>query len=173
MTAAKLVFCNAGPLMALAKLNRLDLLAKLYDKVRIPEAVYREVVTQGLARGAADARTVQLFCQRHEWPIIEASEDELAGIQPRSVLDAGEMEVLALAARDPDALVLIDDELARREARRLGLEVKGTLGVLVASFRQQLLSFADVELLIQQIAARPDIWIGARLCEGVLKGLER
>lgn len=159
--------------MALAKLNRLELLAKLYDKARIPEAVYREVVTQGLARGAADARTVQLFCQRHDWPIIEVPEELLAGFQPSSVLDAGETEVLALAAGDPGALVLIDDELARQEARRLGLEIKGTLGVLVSAFRQQVLTFEDVELLIQQIAARPDIWIGARLCEGVLKGLER
>ena len=79
--------------MALAMLNRLDLLAKLYGEVRIPEAVYREVVTQGLAQGAADARTVQLFCQRHDWPIMQVSEKLLAGLRPSSVLDAGEMEV--------------------------------------------------------------------------------
>ena len=47
-----IVLCNAGPLMALGKLNRLDLLAGLYGEVQIPRAVYNEVVTQGLARGA-------------------------------------------------------------------------------------------------------------------------
>lgn len=118
MTAARRIISNAGPLMALAKLNRLDLLAKLYQQVEAPVAVYREVVTE-----------------------------------------------------DPNARVLIDDDVARREARRLSIEVKGTLGVLVQAFRRKLLSLDETELLIQQIAARPDIWIGARLCEGVLNGL--
>jgi predicted nucleic acid-binding protein len=57
--------------------------------------------------------------------------------------------------------VLMDDEIARIEARHLGLRVYGTLGVLVRSFRRNLLSFDQVELLIREIAARPDIWIGA------------
>jgi predicted nucleic acid-binding protein len=46
------VLCNAGPLMALGKLNRLHVLADLFDQVQIPRAVYEEVVTQGLVRDA-------------------------------------------------------------------------------------------------------------------------
>jgi predicted nucleic acid-binding protein len=46
--------------------------------------------------------------------------------------------------------------------------VRGTLGILVQGYRQDLLSLAQVELLIHEIAARPDIWIAARLCEQVL-----
>ncbi len=137
MTASRRIIGNAGPLMALAKLNRLDLLAKLYDRVEIPRAVYREVVTQGLTLGAPDARVVQLFWEKHEWPIIEVSGDLLSGFQPRVVLDAGETEVLALAGENPSALFLIDDDLARQEARRLAVEVKGTLGVLVQAYRRQ------------------------------------
>ncbi len=159
--------------MALAKLNRLDLLAKLYDQVEIPKAVYREVVTQGLALGAPDAQVVQLFWENQKWPIIEVSGQLLSDFQPRVVLDAGETEVLALTAENPGALFLLDDDLARQEARRLGVEVKGTLGVMVQAFRRGVLTFEETELLIQLIAARPDIWIGARLCEGVLEGLEK
>ena len=166
------MICDAGPLIALAKLNRLELLAKVYDEVRVPSAVYREVVTQGLEHGAADARIMQLFWEQREWPITDVPEELLSSLQPSSILDAGEMEVLALASASPDALLLIDDELARREARRLGVDVKGTLGVLVTALRQEALTFQELEILIQQIVARPDIWIGARLCEGVLKGLE-
>jgi len=58
------VLCDAGPLIALAKLNRLDLLAELYEEVQTPRAVYGEVVVQGFARGAPDALTVRLFWQR-------------------------------------------------------------------------------------------------------------
>ncbi len=172
MTVPRRVIANAGPLMALAKLNRLDLLARLYHQVEIPAAVYREVVTQGVARGAPDARIVQLFWEQHGWPITEVPRKLLSAFQPRVVLDAGETEVLALAEEDPEALFLIDDDLARQEARRRAVEVKGTLGVLVQAFRRQILTLDETELLIQQIAARPDIWIGARLCEGVLENLE-
>lgn len=173
MTATRRIISNAGPLMALAKLNRLDLLANLYAEVEAPAAVYREVVTQGLARGAPDARIVQLYWERRGWPIIEVPERLLADFHSSVVLDAGEIEVLALASDDTNAMVLIDDDLARREARRLEVEAKGTLGVLVQAFRRKLVSFEETELLIQQIAARPDIWISTRLCEGVLNGLEK
>lgn len=166
------VLCNAGPLIALGKLNRLTLLADLYSTVQIPRAVYDEVVTKGLGRGAPDALTVRLFWQRQGWPVVDVPAAVLAVYAPPVTLGPGETQVLALAQTLTDPLVLIDDEVARAEARRLRLRVRGTLGVLVQAYRQQLLTLAETELLIQEIAARPDIWIGAKLCEQVLAGLK-
>ncbi len=45
-----IVLANAGPLIALGKLNRLELLPDLYHDVQITPAVYDEVVTQGVVR---------------------------------------------------------------------------------------------------------------------------
>jgi len=154
--------------MALGKLNRLDLLAKVYGGVCIPRAVYDEVVVRGLARGFYDALAVQLFWKQHESPIVDISESVLSGYRPSKILGVGESQVLALAKTLPDPLVLLDDELARAEAHRLNLRVKGTLGVLVDSHRQDHLPFDELELLVQEINARPDIWIGGRLCQSVL-----
>jgi predicted nucleic acid-binding protein len=162
------VLCNASPLVALGKLNRLDLLAGLFGKVQIPRAVYEEVVTQGLVRGAADALTVRLFWQRQQWPIVDVPQTVLSAYRPPVVLDPGETEVLALAQSLPDPLVLLDDEVARAEARRLRLRLCGTLGILVRAHRGGLLSLDQAELLIGEIAARSDIWIAARLCNEVL-----
>jgi len=155
----------------LGKLNRLDLLANLYGEVQIPRAVYDEVVTQGLARGAPDALTVRLFWQRQGWPVVNVPEAVVSSYTPPVILDPGEIEVLALAQTLKDPLVLLDDEVARTEARRLNLRVRGTLGILVHAYRDGLLSFDQIELLIREIAARPDIWIGAKLCEQVLASL--
>lgn len=165
------VLCNAGPLIALGKLNRLELLAELYGEVQVPRAVYAEAVTQGLALGAPDARTIRLFWQAKDWPIIKVTAATLTAYQPPVILDPGETEVLALAQTLPDALVLLDDETARAEARRLKLRVRGTLGVLTQAYRSKILSFPEVELLLQEMAARPDIWISAKLCEQVLQAL--
>jgi len=159
--------------MALGKLNRLDLLAGLFGQVQIPRAVYDEVVTQGLIRGAPDALTVRLFWQRQQWPIVDVPEALLSAYAPPVVLDPGETELLALAQSLADPLVLLDDEVARAEARRLKLRLCGTLGILVRACRKDLLSLDQAELLIREIAARPDIWIAARLCEQVLASLSK
>jgi hypothetical protein len=63
------VFCNAGPLIAFGKLNRLDLLAGVYPQAQIPEAVYREVVTKGTLRNEPDALIIRLFLRRSQWPV--------------------------------------------------------------------------------------------------------
>ena len=165
------VLSNAGPLIALGKLNRLELLAELYGQVRIPRAVYDEAVTRGLALGMPDAHTIRLFWRAKGWPIIEVAADTLTAYKPPVILDSGETEVLALAQTLPDTLVLLDDETARVEARRLTLRVRGTRGVLVQAYLAKTLSFPEVELLFQEIAARPDIWISARLCEQTLQAL--
>jgi predicted nucleic acid-binding protein len=167
------VLSNAGPLITLAKLNRLDLLETLYQQVQIPRAVYTEVVTQGLRYGAPDALLIKAFWQDHGWPIIEVPANQLANYTPSVILDRGETELLTLAQSVPNPLVLIDDEIARSEARRLQLRVHGTLGILVQAYQQGLLSLPQVKLLFQEIGARTDIWIAAKLCQQVFNSLPK
>ena len=90
-----------------------------------------------------------------------------------STLGPGETEVLALAQTLPNPLILVDDEVARTEARRLGLSLRGTVGVLVQAYRHGHLSYAQIDLLLQEIALRPDIWISAKLCQQVQDSLSK
>ena len=50
---------DATPLIYLATTDRLELLADLPEPCVLPEAVYEEVVTEGVSAGHADARRVQ------------------------------------------------------------------------------------------------------------------
>jgi predicted nucleic acid-binding protein len=156
----------------LGKLNRLELLAELYGEVQIPHAVYDEVVTCGLVKGASDALTVRLFWQRQEWPVVDVPPDVLSAYTPSVILDPGERAVLALAQTMRSPLLLLDDEVARSEARRLNLRLRGTLGILAQAYRKQVLALAQTELLIREISARRDIWISAKLCEQMLASLQ-
>lgn len=54
-------------------------------------------------------------------------------------LGAGETEVLALALESADAVVILDDKLARRVAQALGVRFTGTLGVLLDAKRAGLI----------------------------------
>ena len=171
MSPAQPIFCNAGPLMALGKLNRPDLLADLYPVVQIPDIVYTEVVINGLERGEPDAAVVRTFWRQQQWPVVSVPDAVLKAYQPLVALGIGEQAVLALAQATPGSLALLDDALARREARRLQVQSYGTLGILVRARQAGLLTRPQLARLIQDIAARPDIWISAALCRKVLATL--
>lgn len=118
---------NATPLIALAVLERLDLLPQIFDEIIVPTAVYEEVVTHGQARPGAVA------IAQADWLRI-ASPTAVPTIEPLLLgLDAGEMQVLLLAREIQPDWVLIDERQARRIARAMGVPVKGTLGILLAA----------------------------------------
>ena len=165
------VLCDSGPLIALAKVGRLRLLLDLWGVVHITAEVYEEAVTFGHAMGAPDALTIRLFCQKHNLPIITVAEDVLAAYHPPIKLDPGEHAIFAHARTLKDVLALVDDEDARTEGRRLGIPVRGTVGILVEAYRRALLKLPEIEFLLNELSARPDIWISSKLCEQVLRSL--
>jgi len=165
-----IVVTNSGPLMALAKLGLLHLLSQLYGKVDMPEAVYDEVVLSGRAQGYSDSLPVKLAIQRKQLVVkkVNKLKDEIAELP----LHRGEKQVLCLALESQADLVLLDDMLARNEARALGISVKGTLGVVVKAYRMGFLNLNEVHTIFDDIANRDDIWIAKELCRRVFDGLK-
>ncbi|WP_437911505.1 DUF3368 domain-containing protein [Sorangium sp. So ce302] len=118
------VLCNTSPLLYLHQLGRLDLLPDLYQRITIPKAVAHEL-REGMRLGHAVPRVEDL-----PWLAVEEVE-HASLLRLVADLDAGEREVLALAAGRPASLLLLDDGQARRYATMLGLTFTGTLGVLL------------------------------------------
>ncbi len=52
--------------------------------------------------------------------------------------------------------------------RARGLNVKGTLGVIIQAYHRGLLELNDAESIIEAIMSREDIWISEELCRRVL-----
>ncbi|KYF59033.1 hypothetical protein BE08_07160 [Sorangium cellulosum] len=126
------VLCNTSPLLYLHQLGRIDLLPALYQRITIPEAVAHEL-REGARLGHAVPRVEDLT-----WLAVEKVE-HAALLRLVTDLDAGEREVLALAAGRPASLLLLDDSHARRYATMLGLTFTGTLGVLLRAKQRGLL----------------------------------
>jgi predicted nucleic acid-binding protein len=68
------VVVNATPLIALALLDRLELLRQMFDEILVPAAVYEEVVVKGAGRPGADA------VGRADWLQVDGQRD--AGAEP-------------------------------------------------------------------------------------------
>ena len=128
--------CNAGPVIALAKIDRLSLLRELASSVLIPETVFHEV----LAKPGLDASRI-LSASRSFLNVRSSPETIDPSVQFASRhLDAGEQEVIALASSIPAPVtVVLDDAAGRRVASRLGLPLLGFVGLLLlAKQRQQI-----------------------------------
>ena len=161
------VVTNAGPLMALGKLGLLQLLHALYGLVLVPEEVHHEVVHRGLALGQPDAHAVQLAIARNEVKIVAVDDAEPLDEAIAISIDAGEIQAIQLGVREQADWILLDDLVAREMAQRLGLKVKGTLGILVDAYREALLTREEIELVFQAILDREDIWISRALIRRV------
>jgi predicted nucleic acid-binding protein len=123
------IIADSGPLISLARVELLSLLQGLFGVVRIPETVMREV-TQGAAEGRAGAADVRAAT----WiEVVRVDPVAMAGYE--LLVDAGEAAAIALAKAE-GGLLLMDDNRGRRLALRLGLAVKGTLGILVLAKRR-------------------------------------
>jgi len=124
-TPTQTVVSNSSPLIALASIGRLELLKSLFGEISIPQAVYEEVVVQG--QGEPGSKEVA----EANWIRTIPIKDRLAADLLQESLDLGESEAIVLGQELSARYVLLDDELARRKADRIGLPVAGTLAVLL------------------------------------------
>ena len=124
-----IIVADAGPLIALAKIEQLALLLALFAEVHLPAYVLHEAAGNILMAGAA---AVRAFADAHA-TIHDDSVDPI--VQRLCVeIDAGEAQAVALA-QSLHCGVLMDDLLGRGVAKRLGLPVIGVLGVLLQGKR--------------------------------------
>ena len=123
-----IVVSNSSPLIALCIVNSLDLLHALYGTIHIPEAVFHEVVIRGGGRPGATAVANTPWIVQHA-PANQQTVDQLLSVG----LDKGESEAIVLASELSASLLILDESAARTVARRRGLQVTGTLGVLIAA----------------------------------------
>lgn len=162
------VVSDSGPLTVLAKLNLLPLLAELYGRILIAESVYMEMVTVGLVRGYEDAARIRLFWSQMGWQPL-AIDAEVAVPSLRTVnLDRGEKDTLALALTLEHALMLMDESAGRAVARSHGVHVRGSLGVLIDAYRNQMINESDLRFYFAEIERRQDIWINRTLLQRLL-----
>jgi predicted nucleic acid-binding protein len=109
-----IVIVDTSVLIALEKIDLLQILCKIYKEIVLPEAVVREF------------GNINLECYSSR-----KVESTLVNLLIRDLnLGRGEAEVIALAYENKQR-ALIDDLKARKVAEDLGLSISGTIGVLL------------------------------------------
>lgn len=128
-----IVYCNTTPIIALASVDRLNLLPELFGQIRVPVAVMEECAVGG--------------------PVHVPPLSSMAWVVPGADEPVSHLSILMAQALTYRAdLVIIDERHGRRLAEYLGLNVTGTLGILVKAKSAGLIpSFrADAEKMREQ-----------------------
>lgn len=121
---------DSTPLIAFARIGRLQLLREIVDRLEVPEAVWEELVGARERSGAVEIL-------RADWIVVRA----VLNVPPTLLvtLDRGESEVIALAEQLRAEEVLLDERAARALALSRGLRVTGTIGLLVRAKERRLI----------------------------------
>ncbi len=129
----KTLVCDTGPLIALAKIQKIALLDELgFENILIPSRVLKELLGKIGEESCLIESALDSFIQVRKRDKVSEEIEKMV-----SRLDAGEQEVILLGTAIIDeVLLLIDDKAGRRVAKRLNLSVVGTPGMLLL-FKQQ------------------------------------
>jgi len=153
------IVVNTSPWIALSICGQISLLEKLYDDVYIPIGVRDEI----MAGGKEGIGVRELL--ESSWIKIERVFD-IEKIKLLYELEQGEAEVIILAREKGINQVLIDEKVARMQAKVLGLNVIGTLGLLLKAKKNGMLP--SIKLSIDKIL-ESGIWIKEDIIKGILK----
>ena len=164
----EVVISNSGPLIHLARMGRLNLLRQLFGTVAIPVGVKIEVVDRGNEEGAADAFLMESEI-RAGWSVIEEIDisDRIKEIAESMGIEIGETAAIMLARRK-NCMILLDDLAARRFA--IGLEVAGSIGVLIRSAKIRRLSKSEALDALDKLARV--MWLSVDVYEDARKTIE-
>ncbi len=124
-----IVVADSGPLIHLASVNQFSLLKRFFHTVHTIPLVYEEVVAQG--HGRAGDFEVRQALQDGSVLVDATADSALARRFIAANVSETDATVIACAVTRKATLLLADDTAVREMAKREGLAVMGTVGILV------------------------------------------
>jgi predicted nucleic acid-binding protein len=135
-----IVISDTTPLISLMKIGQLDLVHRMFGEIQIPEAVFMELVSN--RRFPEESRQIRECSFIKTAKVADAAAvDQLS----RSTgLDIGESEAIILSGFTKANLLLMDEVRGRSVAQQMGIPLMGTVGMLMAAYKEGLLSKNEI-----------------------------
>jgi predicted nucleic acid-binding protein len=159
------VVCDTSVLLHLTEADALPVLMRMGDIV-VPRAVVTEMTQY----------SPLWLTEKPSWIHVQSLTDpflkEAMAWRQAGLLDSGEAEAIALARQITAAWLLTDDAAARLFAQSLGIEVHGSLGVVLWAAAVRELSRTDAEAMLDRLA-ESSLWISARVLAEARRALRQ
>ncbi len=142
-----IIISDTTPIISLIKINRLDLLEKLFGEIIIPEAVFKELTTNTAFENEAEIVKKSSFLKISSVQNRKA----LELLQVISGLDEGESEAIILADELKSNVLVIDEKKGRKVAKKLGITITGTIGILIQAYNEKMISEIEIKSYLYQL----------------------
>lgn len=159
-----LIVSDATPIISLIKVDRLDLLETMFQVVMMPQAVHDELTRN--SRYSNEAAIVEQSSFLRVGTIKNLH--SVAMLRQADKLDAGESEAIVLSKEQSANVLLMDERRGRQIAKRLGINITGTIGILLQAYDEELLSGTDVLKCLERMQ-KSNIRLSKALIEQVEK----
>lgn len=147
----KLIVSDTGPVVHLKEANLLKLLQKV-GKIHIPKMVATEI--NELLPHWEKHRPEWIFIE----PLLPDETIQAESLFLSGLLDFGEAEAITLAKRLNPKWFLTDDTAARIFANSLGMEVHGSLGIVLWSAAVGHLNYMESKEALDKLS-KTSLWI--------------
>ena len=141
----RLIIADSGPLIIFAKSKRLSILSNMASQILVTNTVMRECTDDSNKPGTSIIR------KAFEDQVLSLINDvELSDELSKTILDDGEKSAIALAVSmsDQKPSILIDEVRGRDVARKNGLIVIGSSGILIAAKQLKLINNVE-EIIVE------------------------
>lgn len=142
-----IIISDTTPIISLIKAGHLVLLKLLFGEVLIPTAVFDELTSNRAFEKEAEQVRMCMFIKC----INVENQSSVNIFRKVTGLDAGESEAIVLADERKADLLLMDEHKGRSVAKKLGLTLTGTIGILLQAYDEKLLSKSEVESCLEKM----------------------
>lgn len=161
----RIVF-NTSPLIFLTKLSYLEKALSSFDDIFVPEAVVEEIAARD---DEVNSKINQLIVSS-DFKIKQTSLKNLKNALSNK-LGRGESEAIALAVELNVDFAILDDSSARKQALSLGLNVKGTLGIIKKLTESKRITIQDSNLLYRKLHDM-GFWVDENIFNNILNDIK-
>ena len=128
----KTIVSDTSCFIILANIGEMDLLQKTFGEIITTEEVVEE-----FGEELPSWIQIKLPTDKHRQKILETQ------------LDKGEASAIALALDYPESLIILDDLKARKIAENLGIEITGTIGLIIIAKKRGVIN--SIKPLLEKI----------------------
>lgn len=119
----KIIISDSSCLIALTRIEKLDLLKNLYKEIIITNTVYQEF------GGSLP-----------DWILVTDVKDKQKQEELEQILDKGEASSIALALEIDNSTLIIDEIKGRKIAQSYNVDIIGTIGIILLAGKKGLIS---------------------------------
>lgn len=147
-----MIISNSSPLILLAKINKLNVLEKLYGKISIPYEVYNEVVIKGKNENYSDAALIEKGINEFIFVKGINQDNKKDADSLKNIVGSGESEAIILCLQEKAKMLLIDNLEPRKIAQVKGIKCRSTPGILLEALKNKIIIFNEYESGIKELS---------------------